>query len=294
MRINRLIALVVGLWLMSLCLPADAVVLRFKPGVNSIVKHKVTMSGRTEMTNEMLPQPMRMGLTMVMISRQKVLGRTDQGLKVQTTSSGGTMTMTFEGVEGMEGLGGMGGGKQSQKLPDSKMVAIMDERGRVQQIVSSDVPGASDMPLSNDTLASLSGMTGFPEGDVKANDTWADEMKIPASEGTPEINLSVNSRLLELLTYQGRPCAKIRTSFKGPMSFDLSQMAGKAGSNASGTMEATLQGTFTQYYDYAHSVWVGGEGQMTMNMTMNMSTQGVDTGPMQMKMAMNIKMQMVK
>ncbi len=291
MRSSRLIGMVVGLWLMAVCLPAQAVVLRFKPEVNSIVKHKVTMSGRTEMTNDMMPQPMRMGMAMVMTSRQKILGKTDQGLKVQTTTSDGKMTMTFEGLEGM---GDAEGGKQSQKLPDSKMVAIMDERGRLQQIVSSDMPGASDMPLSNDTLASLSGMTGFPEGDVKVNDTWTDEMKIPASEGTPEINLSVNSRLLELLTYEGRQCAKIRTSFKGPMSFDLSQMAGKAGSNASGTMEATLQGTFTQYYDYAHSVWVGGDGQMTMSMTMNVSAQGVDTGPMNMKMAMNIKMQMVK
>ena len=289
MRSTRLVGLVMGLWLASLCLPAQAVVLRFKPKVNSIVKHKVTMSGRTEMTNEMLPEPMRMTMTMVMTSRQKILGQTKEGLKVQTTSSDGKMTMNMEEMAGMEG---MGGGKQTMKVPDSKMVTIMDDRGRVQRLVSSDVPGAGgQMPFSNETLASLGGMTGLPEGDVKVNDTWSDQLNIPGSGQTPEINLSVNSRLLELLTYKGRQCAKIRTSFKGPMTMDLSQM----GEGASGSMEATMQGTFTQYYDYASSVWVGGDGQLTMNMTMAMpSAEGMDAGPMTMKMVMNLKLQMIK
>jgi hypothetical protein len=275
----------VSLCLVWLCLPAHAVVLRFKPKVNSIVKHKVTMSGRMEMTNDMFPEPMRVQMSMVATERQKVLGETPEGMKVHTTTSGGRVTSSGEGTEGGEG---------SQKIPDTTTVTIVDERGRVKQVVSSDVggKGASD-PFSNEALMSLANFATFPEGDVKPDDTWSDQLNIPGSGEMPEMDLSVNSRLLELLTYQGRQCAKVRTSFKGPMSFDMSQMPGVP-EGMSGAMEATLQGTFTQYYDYVNSIWVGGDGQMTMSMTMNMSAQGANTGPMMMKMVMNMKTQMVK
>ena len=285
MRSNRMIVVMASLCLVWLCLPAHAVVLRFKPKVNSIVKHKVTMSGRMEMTNDMFPEPMRVQMSMVTTEREKVLGETPEGLKIQTTTSGGKVKSSTEGAEGDE---------DSQKLPDTTTVMIVDDRGRVKQVVSADLgeKGLSN-PFSNEALMSLANFATFPEGDVKPNDTWPDELNIPASEGMPEINLSVNSRLLELLTYQGRQCAKIRTSFKGPMSFDMSQIA-DAPAGVSGSTEATLQGTFTQYYDYVNSIWVGGDGQMTMSMTMNMSAQGANTGPMTMKMVMNMKTQMVK
>lgn len=288
MRRSGIIGLVVGVWLVSLCLPAQAVLLRFKPEVNSIVKHKVTMSGRMETTGAMLPEPMRVEMTMGMTSRQKVLGQTPEGLKIHTSTSGGKMTMNTQGLPGMEGS------QNSMDVPESTTVTIMDERGRVKEIVSSDLPpAASQMPLSNESLASLGSMTGFPEGDVKVDDTWSDRLNIPSAEGMPELSLSVNSRLLELLTYQGRKCAKIRTAFEGPMNLDLAQMGGAA-AGASGAMEATLQGVFTQYYDYVTSVWVGGEGRMSMNMKMAVSAQGVETGPMAMKMVMNIRIQMIK
>jgi hypothetical protein len=296
MRISRLLALVVALWLMSChCVEAgettpegsaQSVLLRFRPKVNSIVKHKITLSGRMEMTTAMLPEPMRVQLTMAMMSREKVLGETPEGLKIQTTTSEGKVKMVMEGMGESDA--------QSQKIPDSKVVMVMDDRGRVKEVVSTDIPGAGEqMPLSNETLASLGGMAGFPEGNLKVNDTWTSEVKLPTAEGMPEINLSMNSRLLELLTYQERKCAKIRTAFSGPLSFDLSQVAG-APAGAAGTMEATVQGTFTQYYDHENSVWLDGEGQMTMNMTMNVSAEGVDTGAMTTKMVMNMKMQLVK
>lgn len=286
MKTSRLVAAIVGVYLLSLALPAEAVVLRFKPKVNSIVTHKVTMSGQMEMSSEMLPEPMRLQMTMTMTERQKVLGETPEGLKIQTTTSDAKMTM--------KGLKAAGNSRESQQIPDSTIVMIMDDRGRVKEIVSTDIPGAQgQMPFSNETLASLSGMTGFPEGEVKVNETWRDEVELPGAAGMPEVNVTVNSRLLELLTYEGRKCAKIRSAFKGPLSCDLSQLAG-APAGAAGTVEAMIQGTFTQYYDYENSVWVGGEGQMTMNMTMNLSSEGRDMGAMTTKMAMTMKMQMAK
>lgn len=301
MRRSAFVGLIVGAWLVVAGLPAvwaaeaapeaaspaSGVVLRFKPAVGSIVKQKITMSGRMETTGAMLPQPMRMQMKMAMSSRQKVLGQTDQGLKVQTTTSDGKMDMT------MEGMGGAAGGQQSQPIPDTKMVVVMDDRGRLKQVVSSDLPGVGggQMPLSNDALASLGSMVGFPEGAVKPDDTWSDDLKVPGGTGMPEINLSVNCRLLELLTYHGHKCAKIRTAFSGPLAMDLSQVAG-AGNGAAGTMEGTLQGVFTQYYDYEDSVWAGGEGQMTMNMNLTMSAQGTEISTAT-KMTMNIKLSLV-
>jgi hypothetical protein len=274
--------------MLSVVLPAQAVLLRYTPKVGTITKHSISMSGRMEMTSEMLPQAMRMQLTATIGEREKVLGQTEGGYKVQTSTSGGTVKMTGDGLEGA----------QSQKAPASSIVAIYDDRSRVMRVVS--MKGAKDpsMGMGGDSDFSALGGIPLPEEDVKPGDTWADEIKMPMGEGMPEATINTTSRLLELATYKGRKCAKIRTTMNGPFSLDMSQIPQAQG--AQGSADGTLEGTMTAYYDYEKCTWVDASGKVTMNMNMNVnaSPPGSEGGGMSMtmgmKMAMNIKMTLAK
>ena len=283
---SRLIGVAVGLWMLSVVLPAQAVLLRYTPKVGAIAKHTISMSGRMEMTSEMLPQAMRMQLAVTMAEREKVLGQAEGGYKVQTSTSGGTIKMTGEGL----------GGARSQKAPAASIVAIYDDHSRVARVVS--MTGAKDvsMGMGGDSDFSALGGIPLPEEDVKPGDTWSDEIKMPMGQGMPEATINTTSRLLELATYKGRKCAKIRTTMNGPFSLDMSQMPQAQG--AQGSADGTMEGTMTAYYDYEKSVWVDASGKVTMNMNMNVSAPGGEGGGMSMtmamKMAMNVKMTMVK
>jgi hypothetical protein len=59
-------------------------------------------------------------------------------------------------------------------------------------------------------------------------------------------------------------------------------------------MEATLQGDLVWYYDYENSVYVSGEGQVGMNMNINVSGPEIAGMPVSIKMLMNIKLSLIK
>jgi hypothetical protein len=101
----------------------------------------------------------------------------------------------------------------------------------------------------------------------------------------PEMELAFNSRLLKLTTFQDRKCAKIRTTFSGPMHLDMSSMGMPAGEDAE--MEATLQGDMLWYYDYESSVYVYGEGTVGIDMSFSMPEEM--GGAVTVKMVLNIK-----
>jgi len=275
------VGLMLFAWL-ALGLPAHAVMLRYSPKVGETIKHKVSMAGRTSAVVEGMGETMRMELSGAMQYTEKALSETPDTVRVETRVTGGKFTMS------------VGGQSESQQAPKGKFVADMDRRGRLVKAIEADFGGKSGaqdfMTGGTGSLSNLTTFAAFPEGDVKVGDTWSDEIKIPATQGGPEVNLSLTSRLLDLADFQGRKCAKIRTTFKGPMSFSA-----PAGSDDPGnTMEAALQGDLIWYYDYENSIYVSGEGSVGMDMKMSVSGPEMPGLPVTTKMLMNVKLSLAK
>jgi len=282
MRRGYVVGLVTGLWLVS-CLPAHAVVLRYRPKVGEMTKHKVSMSGRmeTSMAGTAVPgATMRMEMTGAIDLAEKALSQTEETTRVENRWLGGKISVKMDGQS------------QSVDVPTGRMVVDVDPRGRAVKLIEAAMEDQSLTPQAMgpdfQTMVGWSEFGAFPEGDVKVDDTWSDEIKLPTGEEGPEITLQISSRLLALTTFQERKCAKIRTSFEGPMTFDLSKMA-PADEEAEGEMEAVLQGDMVWYYDYENSVYVYAEGAVGMNMTMSMSAPEMPAGEMTMNMLMNVK-----
>jgi len=265
----------------AVALPAHAVVLRYTPKVGAVAKHKVTVAGRMQADMEGAGETMRMEMDGWVEYTESALSETADTVRIETRLTAGKMTMK------------MGEESQSEEMPTGRMVADMDRRGRLVKMVEADFGGevgaADFMSGGMGNWSSFSAFSAFPEGDVKVDDTWSDEVRLPSFEGGPEIALSANSRLLELGTYGGRHCAKVRTYVKGPMKFSMPGMEGIAEQ-----MEATLQGTVVWYYDYENSVYVSGEGSLGMEMTMGMAPPDMPEMQMTTKMLINFKLSLVR
>jgi hypothetical protein len=255
------------------CLPAHAIVLRFTPKDGLVTKHNTTITGTTSMTMPgMEGGAMKMTMSGSVVTVEKVLSTTSDTATVETKITGGKMTMNMQGE------------KQAIDIPEGRIVAEMDDRGRMVKMIENDMNfGGGEMmgsPLDFNDFAEFS--AAFPDGDLQVKDTWAGTMQLPLQEGV-QLNISANSRLLELATFQGRKCAKIRSAFKGPVSLDMSEQGQQM------HMTGSLTGEFVTYYDYVNSVYVSSDGTITMTMKMSMDDPEEGTVNMNMKMTMGLK-----
>ena len=276
MKRRWLIGMLVGM-AATVCLPAHAVVLRYAPKVGEVHKQKATIAGRMEMTMEGLGQTMRGEITGDMDYSETALSQTEGVTRVKTEMLGGKMQVSLAGQS------------QSVDMPTGKMVADMDQRGRVVKLVEMDMPGAEQMMGSGaESFPNWAQYSAFPEGDVKVGDTWEGKVSVPARPNMPAIELAFKCTLLDLVTFKGRNCAKIRTAFNGPFEMDLADAQGVP-PGTEGTMDATMDGTMDWHYDYDNSIYVYGEGAVGMDMNMSMGGAAADAGTMTMKMLMNIK-----
>jgi hypothetical protein len=280
MRKAHVIGLAVTLWAALAAVPAQAVVLRYTPEVGSTTTYQLVMKGDFSMTMAGIGEAASGQINSTMSMTQKALAKQDNGTKVEMRLTGGKITSDVAGED------------TSQQVPPSQAVVVLDDRGRMVEVVSTDTggqTGQAGLPGLDDWGA-LAGYGGFPEGDVKAGDQWTDEVKVPASAMMPEMNLQVRSRLVELTTYQGRKAAKISSAFNGPISGDLSQLSQGAPQQVQGTMSGNLQGNFTCYYDYEKSVYLRTEGRFTTDIDTQMAGAGADVGSMHMKMRVTVEM----
>lgn len=265
--------LTVLLWAVA-CLPAHAIKLRYRPAKGTVVKHKTTLTGTTTMDMPMGQGTMNMTTNGFITTTEKVLEATDNTVTVETVVTGGTMTLN------------MGGREQSIAMPQTRMVAETDDRGRVTKVIEADL-GTQTGPMAGmdyNDFAEFS--AAFPDKDLDINDTWKDQMKLPLGEGQ-EIILTANSRLLQLTTLQGRKCAKIRSAFQGPMNMDLTAQGG-------GVMTGQMSAQFVTYYDYENSVYVSSEGTVNLTMTMSMTDPSGESMDVSTKTSMKIKVKLVQ
>ncbi len=265
--------LTILLWTI-VCLPAHAIKLRYTPKKGDVVKHKTTITGSTTMDMPMGQSTMNMTMNGYITTTEKVLDVKDNTFTVETTVTGGNMATN------------MGTQQQSVAVPQSRMVAEMDDRGRITKVIEADTgTGAGPMGgVDYNDFAEFS--AAFPDDDLQVNDTWKDQMKLPLGEGQ-EITLTANSRLLQLTTLKGRKVAKIRSSFQGPFTMDMSAQGG-------GTVDGHIKAQFVTYYDYENSVYVSSTGTVTLTMNMAMGDPSGGTSNMTTKSTTKINVKLVQ
>ncbi len=287
MRTTRCsLGLVVGVLTLA-CLPAQAIVLRYQPKVGEVVKQKGIITGRVDISMpgvEGMGQPMSTELQGTVEYAEKALSQAGETTRVEKRVLGGKITVQVMGEA------------QAVGMPATRTVVDVDRRGRVVKVIEADRGDMAATGQAGNMLAPGSDYiaqspyqyTAFPEGEVEINDSWSEELKYPTTPGGPELTLESTSRLLALTTYQGRKCAKLRTSFEGPMDLDLSDVA-PPGEEVEGTMEAFIQGDMLYYYDYENSVYVHAEGAIGMEMTFSMAGPDMPAGSMTAQMLLNMK-----
>jgi hypothetical protein len=280
MNRNCIASIVVGVALLAGA-RADAIVLRYEPKEGSVRKYKASMAGRMQTSMGEIGDGLQMEMTVEQRYEEKVLARTENGVKAETKLVSGEVTVDVNG--------------QSQTIatPAGRVVTEMDDRGRVLKLVEVDFESATGLSQfgggSGENFPNWSQFGAFPEGDVEVGDSWTDTLSVPTPSGGMSLELTFTSRLLKLEARKGHQCAKIQTSFEGPMKFDLPEGAG-----AEASLEATLGGEMLWYYDYENSVYVYGEGAIEMSMTMSMPMPGDAGGEMTTKARMNIKTAVVE
>ena len=270
-----LIGMTVGLAL-AVCLPAQAITLRYAPRVGEVHRQKTTIAGGMETTMEALSQPLRGQISVDMEYSEKALSQTDTLTRMQTDLLGGKAMVS------------MAGQSQTTDMPTGRMVADVDRLSRVVKVIQADLSGGQQtMGAGAENFPNWSQFGVFPEGDVDVNDTWSGKVNIPAAPGMPGIANVYTCTLLDLTSFQGRKCAKIRTAFNGPFQMDLSGAPGLPQLLENITY-ATMQGDIVWYYDYENSVYVYGEGSISVDMKMSLGGGNVPAGNMTTKMLMNI------
>lgn len=265
-------------------LPAQAVLLRYNPKVGVATKHKYTMAGRTEVTAAAMPEPMRIEMEAVMNSVQKALSETPSTVKVETRLLDSSAKIT------------MAGETQTQPIPEMRVVTQVDRRGRTVKVIeedTDDVAASAQMPGGVlEAFGDWADFSAFPEKEVKVGAKWSDERSIKISPGIEGIVIESTSELLALTTFQGRKCAKIRTVFEAPLSFDLSKTAGLGIPGIDATAEGTISGTRLWYYDYENSVYAYAEETVGMSTSTDMGE--AMGGSITSNVVMNMKMTLVQ
>jgi len=279
------VGLVAGLLLVT-CVPANAIVLRYRPKINELTKHQITADVRIQTSIEGMGQVTQREATASVDYIEKALSETAETTRLETRWVRGILTTKANGEV------------HTEELPTGRVVADMDRRKRLAGVVETDFGGEADlselMGPGAETWTNLFAQFGaFPEGDIEVSGAWSEELKIPISPAGPEVEITVESRLLALTTFQGRKCAKIQTSFEGPISLDLSDF-GAPTEEVKGAMEAMLQGDMLWYYDYENSVDVYQEASARMDTNLSMSAPEAPGGTITTEARLKLKMTLTK
>jgi len=271
----------VGLAMVSLGLPAQAVRLRYAPKVGTVSTYMVSTSARTQATSVSLPAPKHSQYTSVSAEQVKVLGVTPSGCKVQSSVGG---SPAWQAISGQ--------GTKKLAKPASTMVADYDTRGRLLRVVSTSARWREREAggISADNTLYALGVIPFPAGEVNPGATWTDQIRIPLLLGAPLTDMNATVRLLAVAPYRGRPCAKLRVTYRGPYFVTAPGPNGEQAS-ASGTTECTV----TAYYDYVNCIWVDGSGKSVTAANMTIAREAGGPGvDLNVVTVTNFKMTLVK
>lgn len=274
---------------------AGAVVLRYNPKPGTVCKYKESVKGAGEFSLPLAPEPLRMQMEQTSLSSVKVLSCSEEAVEIEYTVLSGSVAMTVAEEQA-----------EKLKLPKTSLVYRLTPRGKLLEtrVVEGGkeprphpfVEFMSFMPSGD--LEALS-FVPFPEADIAPGGKWTDTIRLPLEEGSEQaLQATVSSELLGLLTYRGRPCAKIRTSIEVPIPIaEWMKEGAAAGEEVPLELEAEAKASmsFTWYFDHEQGMEVASEGTMVMLMKMAMS-EAEEGLPMSMSstMKMNFKSTLVE
>jgi len=262
-----------------LCLAAaraDAVVLRYALKKNDVARFQEmnAAAARTTFNLQGQPQSQTTQFTQNAVYRETVADLTPGGaILLVRAMEAGKSTHQMPGQQE----------KISQDMPKSKTLIKMTPLGNVLSARTSFPESASQespsgpsqtdprsLGLDMATLEAVFSHIPFPERDVKPNDTWKDEVRLPGFVGSQAVTITFTSRLLGLGPYKGRNCARIRTAFEIPLEMDLGQVMGRMlpqGSSGEADTKGKIVGRLDWQFDYnrGHVVYAEGPMQMTAN-----------------------------
>jgi hypothetical protein len=161
----------------------------------------------------------------------------------------------------------------TRMAPTGKILSCTVATSASQQLPSLGLSGTGAATQAFD-LTKFFGTTqnaGFPRQPISPGTEWSDTATITTAEGS-KINVSSTSKLLGLVTYRGRQCAKISTTFSVPLSMQMAQ------EGLPFVLSGSDEGTVTTYFALAEGRMIGSVGKTHTNMTMGTGLPGVGTG----------------
>ncbi len=223
----------VVLLLAAVCLPARAVVLSYAPEVGSSFVNACTMYMEQE-TSVPGEAPTKRQAVGHMTLSSTVVEKTATGVREEGALRDTSLRTTGAGLPA---------GGRTETRPDVTYTLTTDPRGVV---LEHRISGGGTWGDSlSGGLSALAGTGSFPASEVKPGDSWTGQYTIALGDPLPAMTVSAKCQLLELTTYRGRPCAKIRSVFSSPPQVTTAVAA-----------TGRLEGTALTYYDYVHSVVV--------------------------------------
>ncbi len=253
---------------------AGTVTLRYKFAPGQVHRYKMT----TNMTGTMMTGQSGAGFP-INTATQIIMKQTVKDVR----ASDGAATISTE-IESMRVA--MNG--QEQPLPDAQQASlkkpitqVMLPTGKVLSMKLPDTPGMSlpGMDFSK-SFSSLS--VAFPDGPLKAGDTWKGTVAAPGMEGT---SLSYNSTLTSLTGDGDAARANIDQKIGGTLAMNLSQ-----GLPMGMTMAGTVNGTGTMVFNTALGVVENLTNNSSIDMTMTLKPKPGQAPPPGMPAGMKMQM----
>ncbi|NIM06262.1 MAG: hypothetical protein GTO55_07760 [Armatimonadetes bacterium] len=278
---KRLIV-IIGLWLASSALSAEAVTLRYSLQEGTELTYRVQVASTSRMSgmrDEKIEIRTRINQTF-RLKVTKVLA--DKKMEIEQEILAGKLTMTAGGEE-VEG-----------PLPTGKRKFRVSPLGRVTFVAKQSAETAESVPHCEEhgecTEAGGSSPQGFfgpggeaiqvdflmpsifvlfPEKEVGPGDIWENEIELKSwkhplflSEHFKPTVLKVRSELLELTQHNNRECAHIRTNWDIPLSPEGSASISPSNVEVAGK----VRGEAEWYFDYRKSFTCAAEGSVQVFM----------------------------
>jgi hypothetical protein len=268
---NKKQATLLSALLLTICLPAHAVRLRYKFAKDETLRYRLMIAGASQVTGIGGPS-INVQFTADGVVSQKVLDVDAQGVaRVELQPLKGSMKMKI------------GENEQTLPFPVGKSVMKVTTRGKVTPIKggASGQEGAPQMAGPGFDVSDIAGAVQLPEGDVKVGESWQGTTKLTV-QGLGEIAIKYSGTLVGFKKVKGANCAVVKETFEAPIQLDAA--TAKMPMTGSGKIAGTLQ----IHLDNEHGYDVYSSAEM-LYLQKGSMTMGEQTIEMTQSMKMNLR-----
>ncbi|NIM06263.1 MAG: hypothetical protein GTO55_07765 [Armatimonadetes bacterium] len=279
---------------------AEAVLLRYDLKKGDTARYKEMSAAAMRMSTSMMGQDNTMSgqQTYTVIYRETVTDVTPEGvISLVRTLESGKSTAKMSGMEE----------EMTEDMPKTETFIKMTNQGKILSARTSspedqtdgdtsDVSGVGMGSFGLDTAAMEAVFSHFPlpEEDVKPNDTWTDEVRMPGMLGGTAATVTFKSCLLAVDRFDDRDCAKIRTVFEIPLEMDPSEMMGDmlpqgTETDVMGEASGKIAGRIEWQFDYKRGCVVYAEGPVLATFDSSFSLGELEGQSLAMSTSMAMK-----